>query len=97
MLKVSLAVLLLAAPGLALAQSASPAGPQASGQSVTQPSPNMNNPQAQMNDNQQPPNASRSGSGQAIGQQLTHPIPSQNQPQTETNDNQQPPNAAKSR
>ncbi len=64
-----------------------------SGQSVTQPAPNMATPQTQMNDNQQPANARRAGDGQAQGQQLTQPIPSQNQPQAQTNSNQQPGNA----
>lgn len=76
---IAVAALLLSAPAMA----------QTSGQSVTQPSPNQNNPQAQTNDNQQPPSARRAD-GPAVGQQLTQPSANQNQPQTQTNNNQQP-------
>lgn len=94
MFKAPLAALLFAGlPGVVLAQGT----PQVSGYQNTQPAMNLANPQAQTNDNQQPPEARRATGGQAIGQQLTQPIPNQNQPQTETDDNQQPPQARKSR
>ena len=71
MIKALLTVLLVAAPGLALAQS----GGQTATGSVTQPMPNQANPQAQANRQRQPANAHAVTSGPGLGQAATIPTP----------------------
>ena len=73
------ALLIAAAPSLALAQAAT-------GGSQTQPIPNQANPQAQANENLQPPNAHRVEQGPGLGQADRMPTPELNQPMTKMAD-----------